>query len=304
MEIAGQESGMQKENEKGTLIVDYKSDPVLRNLFYDFIDTVFPSADFREWCNKGFWADEFVPYSLVDDGKIISNVCISKMKLLIEGNETNGIQIGAVGTIPEYRNKGLSRYLMDIALDKYQNSADLFFLFANETVTDFYPKFGFKQYNEVVYRSESDIPASNYSARKLNISDQSDITILNSLLNRRAPLTKLFGAVDYSFITMWHVFNICKDDIYYLEDENIIVIYTQKNNHLDIWDVIYEDEFDITETLSKVINNKIESINFHFPPDVLNYKYDHTEKSDTLLFIRGEFKLSDITFKFPVTAQT
>jgi predicted acetyltransferase len=165
--------------EERKLIVDYKKDPKLRKMYYDFIDTVFPSADFREWYNKGFWADEFIPFSLLENGKIISNVCISKMKLLIEGKETNGIQIGAVGTIPEYRNKGLSRYLMDLILDKYENFADLFFLFANETVTDFYPKFGFKQYNEVVYRSESDIPVSNYSARKLNISDQSDFAILN-----------------------------------------------------------------------------------------------------------------------------
>jgi hypothetical protein len=103
---------------------------------------------------------------------------------------------------------------------------------------------------------------------------------------------------------MWNVFNICKDDIYYLEDENIIIIYTQKINHLDVRDVIYEDEIDITRTLSKVIDNKIESINFHFPPDILGFKYDRTEKSDTLLFIRGEMKLSDSAFKFPVTAHT
>lgn len=198
---------------KGTLIVDYKNDPVLRNRFFDIVGTIFPSANFREWYEKGFWADEYVLYSLVDNEKIISNVSLSKMKLMIDEEEVNGIQIGTVGTIPEYRNKGLSRYLMDLVLDKYQNSADLFFLFANETVIDFYPKFGFKQYNEVVYRSESDIPASDYSARKLNISSESDFTILTNLFSRRTSLTKLFGAVDYGFVTMWHVLNICKDDI-------------------------------------------------------------------------------------------
>ena len=193
---------------------------------------------------------------------------------------------------------------MDLVLDKYQNSADLFFLFANETVTDFYPKFGFKQYNEVVHRSDSDIPASDYSARKLNISSESDFAILTNLLSRRAPLTKLFGAVDYGFITMWHVLNICKDDIYYLEDDDIIFIVTEKNRQLDIWEVIYDDQFDITEALPKIISDKINSVNFHFPPDVLNYKYDSTKESDTLLFVRGEFKLSGRPSKFPVTAQT
>ena len=288
----------------GTLIKNYRDDKVLRNKFFEFMGTVFPSADFREWFDMGFWSDEFIQFSLLENGKIISNVCCTKMKLLIEGKEAKAVQIGGVGTIPDYRNKGLSKYLMDLVLDKYQNSADLFFLFANETVTDFYPKFGFKQYNEVVYRTESDIPASDYSARKLNISSESDFAILTNLLSRRAPLTKLFGAVDYGFITMWHVLNICKDDIYYLENENIIFIYTEQNNHLDIWDVIYEDKFDITEALPKIISAKINSVNFHFPPDILNYKYDRTENSDTLLFIRGKFKLSGRPFKFPVTAQT
>jgi len=294
----------ESEMEERKLIIDYKNDSILRKKYFDFIDTVFPSADFCEWYNKGFWADEFIPISLLENGEIISNVCLSKMKLLIEGKEVKGIQIGAVGTIPEYRNKGLSKYLMDLALNKYQNYAELFFLFANETVTDFYPKFGFKQYNEVIYRSESDIPASNYSARKLNISDKSDFTILTNLVDRRAPLTKLFGAVYYGIITMWNILNICKDEIYYLENENIIFIYSKKNNHLDIWDVIYEEKFDISETLPQIIDNKIESVNFHFPPDIIGFKYDRTEKSDTLLFIKGEFNLPEGAFKFPTTAHT
>jgi len=288
----------------GKLIYNYRDDEELRNNFYKFIATVFPSADFREWYDKGFWADEHIPYSLLDNGKIISNVSVTEMKLLIDGKEVTGVQIGGVGTIPEYRNKGLSRYLIDLVLDKYQNSVDLFFLFANETVTDFYPKFGFKQYNEVFYRYESDIPSSDYSARKLNISGESDFAILTNLLKKRAELTKLFGALDYSFITMWNVLNIWKNDIYYLEDDDIIFIITEKNNQLAIWDVIYTDPFEIAKALPKIINDTVESVKFHFPPDILKYKYDSTEKSDTLLFIRGEFNLSDRQFKFPVTAQT
>ena len=65
------------------------------------------------------------------------------MNLIVNDKTVNGIQIGAVGTLPEYRNKGLSKYLMDLVLDKYQDSTDISFLFANETVTEFYPKFGF-----------------------------------------------------------------------------------------------------------------------------------------------------------------
>ena len=103
------------------LITGYRKDAQHRTLFYEFIGEVFPSADFIEWNNKGYWSDKFVPFSLVENGKIISNVCTSKMKLLIDGEPVKGIQIGAVGTLPEYRNKGLSRYLMDLILDEYRD---------------------------------------------------------------------------------------------------------------------------------------------------------------------------------------
>ena len=56
--------------------------------------------------------------------------------------------------------------------------------------------------------------------------------------------------------------------------------------------------------LAKLIDEDVASIIFHFPPDILDFRSDSVEKSDTLLFIRGRFDLADLEFKFPVTAQT
>ena len=53
---------------------NYRDDKVLRNKFFEFMGTVFPSADFREWFDMGFWSDEFIQFSLLENGKIISNV--------------------------------------------------------------------------------------------------------------------------------------------------------------------------------------------------------------------------------------
>ena len=125
----------------------------------------------------------------------MSKIILSNDKIL------KGIQIGAVGTIPEYQNRGLSRYLMEYVIDKYDPVSDIIFLFANETVLDFYPKFGFKPHQEFIFKSSSDLPKPDYSARKLKLTDKRDLEIINKILSKRLDLTKLFSAKDYDFIT-------------------------------------------------------------------------------------------------------
>ena len=47
-----------------------------------------------------------------------------------------------------YRDQGLSRRLIEEILKDYQGKVDMIFLFTNETVLEFYPKFGFSRVME------------------------------------------------------------------------------------------------------------------------------------------------------------
>ena len=76
-----------------TLAESYRENEELRSKFYEFIKQVFPSADFREWQAKGYWTDNFIPFSLLDDNKIISNLCASKMTLLINGEQVDALSV-------------------------------------------------------------------------------------------------------------------------------------------------------------------------------------------------------------------
>jgi hypothetical protein len=195
------------------------------------------------------------------------------MKILINSENINGIQIGTVGTIPEYRNRGLSRYLMEHVIDKYDPFCNIFFLFANESVLDFYPKFGFKPYNEVIFNSSSDIPYSDYSARKLNINNNTDIDIINKNLSERLVLTHLFGATDYDFITHWHLLNVFSDNLLYVENEEVIFICAEEKDQLHIWDVIFSKPFNLHTVVSKIIKDeKLKSILYYFPTKNLNFQ--------------------------------
>jgi predicted N-acetyltransferase YhbS len=284
----------------------YHNNDDLRNKFFEFTQTVFPGADFKKWYLKGFWLDKYIPFSIVEDDKIISNVSISKMDLLIDSKFVNGMQFGTVGTIPEYRNRGLSRYLMEYVLEKYKDSIDFSFLFANESVLDFYPKFGFKRQNAVIFKSTNDIPKANFSTEKLNLELEDDFKLIQKMLMYRLVITRLFGAMGYEFITMWHILNIFPNCLYYLEDDDIIFIISETDGHLHVWDVIYTKPFDISSALSKVIeNDNLKSIRYYFSPDQIKFKYDEVENDeDSPLFVRGDFPIVGKEAKFPATAYT
>ncbi len=273
--------------------------------FLNFIFQIFPGAKFLEWWERGFWGDYYKPFSILRQNKIISNVSASLMDVIIRGEKYKAVQIGAVGTIPEYRNQGLSRILMDYVLNKYESEADLFFLFANQNVLEFYPKFGFKPIPEKIFQLNSDIPAGKFSARKLNLSNFDDYNLLQTLIKERQHITESFGAENYRAITMWHIFNSYKDSLYYLSSEDAIIIKKEKKNEMHIRDVIYRKPFDILPALSKIIESEtMNRIIYYFPPDQISYPYDTAVDYNSYLFIKSKIELSGDQLKFPETAKT
>ncbi len=291
---------------KNKKIIEIDSDnEIMRKEFNSLISKVFPSISFKEWYSKGFWTKNYIPFSIMESGKIISSASAAIMNIVYQGTNCKAIQIGAVGTLPEYRNQGLSRDLMNHIMDKYMDEVDFFFLHANETVLEFYPKFGFRSVKENVFVVETSIPKPKYSARKLNIDDGRDFVILKNLIENRELLTITFGAEDYGFITMWHVFNLYRDNLYYLEKENVIVIKSEKKDTVHVLDVIFYNSLDLDSILPKIIESEsIKQINYYFPPDQLNYKYDKALKEDSGLFILGDIELGSIPYRFPETAVT
>ena len=287
------------------IIENYRNDDKLRNNFFKFTEAVFQSYDFKIWHDKGFWTDEYVPHSIVKDGEVISNVSISTMKIYVNGELKNGLQFATVGTLNEHRKQGLSREIMNYVLDKYKDWAQVHFLFGNNNVLSFYPLFGFQLYEEKVFRSLSDLPVPKFSARKLNLNSNEDYDLIKEKIQSRKCISKLFGAEDYGFVTHWHLLNVFPNDIYYVGEDDLIVIATEESGELHVWDIIYTTEFDLKEVLKKVVSKKVKAVNYYFSPDMLKFAYDEAgETVNSPLFIIEDIGLNEKHFKFPTTAQT
>ena len=79
------------------LISDYMRDEKLRQMLNELTRKTF-GFDFDWWVNGGYYEGDYIPYSFVEDGKMISNVSANVMMFMQNGIVKNYIQIGTVMT--------------------------------------------------------------------------------------------------------------------------------------------------------------------------------------------------------------
>lgn len=122
---------------------NYCGEETIRESFNHLIEETY-GFNFRNWYEGGYWKDRYIPYSLLDGVKVVANVSINVMDFLFLGEKKCYVQIGTIMTEQEYRHQGLSRVLPERVLTEWQSKCDLIYLFVNDEVLDFYPKFVFR----------------------------------------------------------------------------------------------------------------------------------------------------------------
>ncbi|EMJ93609.1 GNAT family N-acetyltransferase [Leptospira kirschneri] len=101
---------MQKEF---TFYKNYREEEKLREAFFQFTPKALYGADFRLWYQLGFWENSYIPYSFFKNEIMVSNASVCEMKIILNGQEFDAVQLATVGTLPEYQRQGLSRKLIE-----------------------------------------------------------------------------------------------------------------------------------------------------------------------------------------------
>ncbi len=114
----------------------------------------------------------YIPHVLADGERVVSNVSVNIMHFDICGAKKNYIQLGTVMKDSSYCGKGLNRYIMEDILEEYRGNTDGIYLFANDTVLDYYPKFGFVPSKEYEYF----MPCNNISDVKPYVLEKMDMS--------------------------------------------------------------------------------------------------------------------------------
>lgn len=130
-------------------ISDYMYDGEKRAMLNDLTRRTF-RFDFEDWVSGGYYTGEYIPYSLAEDGRLLSNVSANIMRFLQDGEQRVYIQLGTVMTDEAHRGQGLARQLIERVLAQYEN-ADGVYLFGNPEALGFYRKSGFEEVREYRY---------------------------------------------------------------------------------------------------------------------------------------------------------
>jgi len=279
------------ETQNLSLISDYKNIDKNRLSFNKLAGEVF-GIDFEPWYKSGFWNERYVCYSYVADGAVVSNVSVNKMDLIINGVAKNALQIGTVMTHPQYRKRGLSASLMNIAPGEYASKCDFIYLFAGESAYDFYPKFGFEEIRETSFAFEPELRGVKGPAmRSLDIGGEKDFEILKRLSYNRTPVSKKFGVINCSHLTMFYCLLYYGKDIYYIDDIDTAVIYRIKDGSLYLYDILSESDADTGAVLNALAKNMRAAgagkIVFMFTPD--RFELDikgYKEEKEYKLFVK------------------
>lgn len=218
---------------------------------------------FSTWYQDGYWTDKYIPYCLIDGEKVISNASVNIIDTFWNGKAKRYIQLGTIMTDPAYRNKGLSRHLINEILNDWQDKCDAIYLFANSDVVDFYPKFGFIM--ETEYQYSMNINAKACTAKKLDISKKEDKDLLKKYYEKNNPFSALPMLNNYELL-MFYCSSQMKDCIFYCKEFDSIVIASQDNEALICFDIFCDNDSQLHDIISYVANKDIHYVVLGFTP--------------------------------------
>ena len=281
---------------KYKFIKQIKNNSILRSSFFQLAKNTF-GLSFENWYEQGFWTDKYIPYSIIDGDKVISNASVNVMDMIYGGSLKRFIQIGTVMTAPNYRNRGLCSFLIKEILSDWCGKCEYIYLFANSTVLDFYPKFGFVR----AYEYECILPICHKSGDfiKLNMSNPNDIKILKECYSLSNPYSKLASVNNFGLL-MFYCSDIYKDCIYYSNKNKAVCIADNNADTLECLDIFGKPECDLSELLSLLANNKIVKARLGFTPvNSEGCTFSKLENDDALFILPNANILEKSKLMFP-----
>lgn len=287
--------------EKYLYEVNYKDNEILRNSFNNLAEKTF-GINFEQWYKDGYWGEKYITYSLIDNKTVVSNVSVNIMDFLVLGEKKAYIQIGTVMTDSEYRGRGLSSFLIKNIIDEWESKCDLMYLFANDSVINFYPKFKFVKVDEYKCSIDKFVINKDSMIRKINMDNYKDKALFNEIVKNTKIFSKIASLNNISLI-MFYCTSFMKNNIYYIKEYNAIVIASFEECNLYIQEVFGTKEVHLNSIINAMVTQDVKKVVLEFTPnDTLGYKEVLLKEKDTTLFVKEgiENPLSLNKLRFPI----
>ncbi len=272
-------------------IANYKHDSDLRNRFNALTQQVY-QFDFEKWYNSGYWGDNCLLYSLLADDKMVSHITVSVIDFMVLGKCQRFVQLGTVMTDEQYRNQGLSRMLLEKVLEEWQPNCDMIYLYANDSVLDFYPKFGFVPVDEYQLSIKITPTESSYAVRKMDMENDSDRVLLYETAKHTVALFDITMQNNAGLVMFYsHYFDpfSVKDNLFYIEELNAIAVVEFEGNKLIVYDILATKNIEIEDVLNTLASECTEDIILRcIPIDSEKYEISLFKEENSTLMVMAD----------------
>jgi hypothetical protein len=172
-------------------------------------------------------------------------------------------------------------------MEEYEGQVDLMYLYANASVRQFYPKFGFTKAQEHIY-SKQMVKKSRYSYRKLDGTSLEDRQLLLRLINHAIPVSR-YAMVNNPYLVMFYLTSPMSENIYYCEELDLAVVAEYEEGGMLVDDIFCTGAFDPEEVISSLLVDDKSKVLFGYTPwNTASYQIDLLEESDTTFFVMGK----------------
>lgn len=281
---------------------EIRDDPAVRASFNALAGETF-GIDFEPWRRAGFWGDTYCPHVLLDGEEVVSCLAANPMRMRVFGRTELWVQLGTVMTKPSHRNRGLGRYLMERVLRLWDGRCERMMLFANDSVLDYYPKFGFVPGEETGFvLSTADASRLPDTPRRLDLSSPDDFALLAGYAGKGNPYAAL-ECLSGAGIRIFNCMEAYRDGIWLIGEQ--IAVTEEDGEIFTLLDVLGEAGPPLRDIAAALAGGRRVRLGFT-PADEIGCtrtpcrSAPHHEK-DCTLFLRGR---TDSPWLFPLLAYT
>jgi len=271
------------------LVKGYMKNDELRHGLNTLTEVTF-GFHFEDWVTNGYFEGDYIPYSLEENGKIISNVSANIMQFEQNGTIKNYIQIGTVMTDEKYRKQGFARQLMEHVIREYEGKCDGIYLFGDLDALDFYRKLGFKEKLQGFYVLREDYP-KHRQGEGFQLLDAKDEAAKKRYMEavRSSISYGAFEQVNKYGLQMFYTAGL--ENVYYAKDLDCYMVMYKEDETVEIQSIIAQKYIPMGQIL-EAIPVEYAHLRLGFTPrkeelDLFTcFMYDGGE--DYRLFCRGE----------------
>ena len=260
----------------------YRTDKQLRDSFNRLAEQTF-GLNFEGWYQNGFWGDNYDPHSIVIDGEVVSNVSVNRTDLVFGARRYHILQLGTVMTAPEYRGRGLNRAIMEYIEREYADAEGIY-LFANDTVVDYYPRFGFRPGRELAYRKAVSSTDSCRAEQVLMDGpaawDRLAKAMEKSTFREGCPMVGNPGLI------FFYASQFMTDAVYHIPSLDAWVIAEQEGKSLTIHNIFADASVTVEDVAAAFMG--VEEICLGFAPENAGgWESAELQEEDTHFFVKG-----------------